>query len=165
MSTSYILIRPPVSSFGSSTPSKQSSKTQGFFSRRQRTPSPENPHVKAHQVHPHQPSPSPAQLNNPMIYVAPPPPHHSSHSRSHSPSHPHSSSTPPEIVRGPAYPIPNYPSTTPMFMPVLPPGSNSSEPSLYGPFAPHSSHLGQGGGQPNFKPSSGPTGFFDMLRR
>ena len=30
-------------------------------------------HHPAHQVHPHQPSPSPAQLNNPAIYAAPPP--------------------------------------------------------------------------------------------
>ncbi|KAH9889038.1 hypothetical protein C8Q73DRAFT_794025 [Cubamyces lactineus] len=30
-------------------------------------------HVPAHQIHPHQPSPSPSQLNNPMIYAAPPP--------------------------------------------------------------------------------------------
>ncbi|KAL7280938.1 hypothetical protein ACG7TL_005887 [Trametes sanguinea] len=31
-------------------------------------------HVPPHQTHPHQPSPSPSQLNNPMIYAAPPPP-------------------------------------------------------------------------------------------
>ncbi|KAI0351868.1 hypothetical protein OH77DRAFT_1438977 [Trametes cingulata] len=31
-------------------------------------------HVPPHQTHPYQPSPSPSQLNNPMIYTAPPPP-------------------------------------------------------------------------------------------
>lgn len=31
-------------------------------------------HTRANEVHPHQPSPSPSQLNNPMIYAAPPPP-------------------------------------------------------------------------------------------
>ncbi|KAI8974595.1 hypothetical protein BD414DRAFT_498155 [Trametes punicea] len=31
-------------------------------------------HVPPHQAHPYQPSPSPSQLNNPMIYAAPPPP-------------------------------------------------------------------------------------------
>ncbi|KAL1942985.1 hypothetical protein VTO73DRAFT_4656 [Trametes versicolor] len=30
-------------------------------------------HVPPHQTHPYQPSPSPSQLNNPMIYTAPPP--------------------------------------------------------------------------------------------
>ncbi|KAF8817520.1 hypothetical protein BYT27DRAFT_7199049 [Phlegmacium glaucopus] len=32
-----------------------------------------NPQVYAHQVHPNQPSPSVSQLNNPLIYTAPPP--------------------------------------------------------------------------------------------
>ncbi|KAH9926333.1 uncharacterized protein BXZ73DRAFT_103014 [Epithele typhae] len=38
-------------------------------------------HTPAHQVHVYQPSPSPSQLGNPMIYAAPPPPHTSQASR------------------------------------------------------------------------------------
>ncbi|KAK7060808.1 hypothetical protein VNI00_000541 [Paramarasmius palmivorus] len=34
---------------------------------------PRDVHIHSHQVHPNQPSPSPSQLNNPGIYVAPPP--------------------------------------------------------------------------------------------
>jgi len=40
--------------------------------RSDRSPPP-NPQVYTHQVHPNQPSPSPSQLNNPLIYSAPPP--------------------------------------------------------------------------------------------
>ncbi|KAJ3801723.1 hypothetical protein GGU11DRAFT_768049 [Lentinula aff. detonsa] len=48
------------------------------------------PHVRSHQVHPHQPSPSPSQLNNPMVYVAPPPPRNHSATTTSEPmdSHP-----------------------------------------------------------------------------
>ncbi|KAJ3877003.1 hypothetical protein F5051DRAFT_409865 [Lentinula edodes] len=61
--------------------------------------SPPASHVRSHQVHPHQPSPSPSQLNNPMIYVAPPPP--PNYSSTHSAASPPSLSAPPDYAQGP----------------------------------------------------------------
>lgn len=42
--------------------------------RQPKTTPPKQSRVHSHQVHPNQPSPSPSQLNNPLIYAAPPPP-------------------------------------------------------------------------------------------
>jgi hypothetical protein len=70
---------------------------------------PTSDRVTAHQVHPLQPSPSPAQLNNPFVYAAPPPA--SGHHRIQ-----------------PGFPALNTP-------PSLPARPDSTEPSLYGSHA------------------------------
>lgn len=130
------------------------------FLRRPRSTSPDG-RVHAHQVHPHQPSPSPAQLNNPMIYSSPPPPPH--HTR---PSHKPSQSIPGNPPGNPG-PAPSFPMPS-LAVPVQPPPRpNSTGPSLYGSFAPplYTTNLGQGSGQTSSKPMSAVTGFFDMLRR
>ncbi|KAJ4470107.1 hypothetical protein J3R30DRAFT_3538239 [Lentinula aciculospora] len=60
------------------------------------------PHVRSHQLHPHQPSPSPSQLNNPMIYVAPPPPSNHSHTHSATSSLDPSAPPPPNYSQHPS---------------------------------------------------------------
>ncbi|KAH7885823.1 hypothetical protein F5I97DRAFT_1158855 [Phlebopus sp. FC_14] len=65
---SHAKVVPRASAGPATTASRQGS------SKLQRARSTDYLHTYAHQVHPHQPSPSPSQLNNPGIYVTPPPP-------------------------------------------------------------------------------------------
>ncbi|KAJ3493334.1 hypothetical protein NLJ89_g11041 [Agrocybe chaxingu] len=91
--------------------------------------------VHAHQMHPNQPSPSPSQINNPSIYVAPPPSKPGNRPSS-------SSNARPTSMVAPSFPQPQTPTY-----------GNSSYggpgPSLYGSHARHSSTSQAPYAQPN----------------
>ncbi|EMD38768.1 hypothetical protein CERSUDRAFT_92805 [Gelatoporia subvermispora B] len=117
-------------------------------------------HIPAHQVHPYQPSPSPAQLNNPAVYAAPPPRHPATHRPS------------PSVHIPPSQP-PTFPSPGGFYAPGM--GMQSSG---YQPHAPvpmsspqgydpnRSNHLGPPPSlvpRPGSAPTSGGSGISDLL--
>lgn len=83
------------------------------------SPTPGHSRIGSHQADLHQPMPSPAQLNNPGIYVAPPV---TGHSRTHSPnphsSHAHSNNS--SLHAAPPQPRPNSPYANPYSRPTQP---------------------------------------------
>ncbi|OCH84699.1 hypothetical protein OBBRIDRAFT_383395 [Obba rivulosa] len=96
---------------------------------------PRNHHTPAHQAHPYQPSPSPAQLKNPAIYAAPPP-----RRPSHAPSRSLHAPPPPPVA---------LPSPGGFYSPgiVPPPGGPGYQPWApapalsNGPYDPRASYL------------------------
>ncbi|KAJ7595087.1 hypothetical protein C8J56DRAFT_928370 [Mycena floridula] len=100
-------------------PSTSKSGSSRHFLRRSRSKSPPELRVPSHKVHPNQPSPSPSQLGNPAIYVAPLPLRHT---------------RPVQYQNGPGSPA--FP--TPSLVPPLPPRPSSAEPTLYGHYVPES---------------------------
>jgi hypothetical protein len=152
-------------------------KKTGFFGRTRSVSPPKPPKVQAHQTHPHQPSPSPAQLNNPGIYVAPPPPSGNSPRFGYNHQAPRPTSTyhtssrpgyqPPPQHGGPAFPTPS------LAPPPAPPRPSSADPSLYGAYAPPHYAANMGTSAPGWPPqapkpltpSNVVSGLMDMIHR
>ncbi|EIN09411.1 hypothetical protein PUNSTDRAFT_85754 [Punctularia strigosozonata HHB-11173 SS5] len=98
---------------------KEQRKAEAKLSKRPSpSPTPGHSRIGSHQANSHQPMPSPAQLNNPGIYVAPPATGHSHSPNAHS-SHAHSNKSSLHAAPPPPH-RPNSPYADPYSRPTQP---------------------------------------------